>query len=179
MYRYYEGGVSSVYLWDTEEGGFAGVVLIKKSECNRSPSTSFETITDAEVLLLFFVLTDTDSSTSTASWDSGKSLPSLLRFPPFLSLLILPPTHQVQTETNELPSRLIVHVFESLPRSSSSSKTTSYKLTSTVMLYLSSPVLSPSSQKDGTEPGEGNVNLGGSMTRQVKTLSLSSSFAKK
>lgn len=31
-YRYYEGGVSSVYLWDTEEGGFAGVVLIKKSE---------------------------------------------------------------------------------------------------------------------------------------------------
>ncbi|GAA5990017.1 hypothetical protein JCM5350_002369, partial [Sporobolomyces pararoseus] len=32
VYRdlYYEGGVSSVYLWDTDEGGFAGVVLIKK-----------------------------------------------------------------------------------------------------------------------------------------------------
>jgi hypothetical protein len=29
--RYYEGGVSSVYLWDTEDG-FAGVVLLKKSE---------------------------------------------------------------------------------------------------------------------------------------------------
>lgn len=28
--RYYEGGVSSVYLWDLEEGGFAGVVLFKK-----------------------------------------------------------------------------------------------------------------------------------------------------
>ncbi|EDQ86776.1 uncharacterized protein MONBRDRAFT_33636 [Monosiga brevicollis MX1] len=27
---YYEGGASSVYLWDTEEDGFAGVVLIKK-----------------------------------------------------------------------------------------------------------------------------------------------------
>jgi hypothetical protein len=27
---YYEGGVSSVYLWDLDEG-FAGVVLIKKS----------------------------------------------------------------------------------------------------------------------------------------------------
>lgn len=27
--RYYEGGVSSVYLWDTDDG-FAGVVLIKK-----------------------------------------------------------------------------------------------------------------------------------------------------
>lgn len=28
---YYEGGVSSVYLWDLDEGGFAGVVLLKKS----------------------------------------------------------------------------------------------------------------------------------------------------
>jgi capping protein (actin filament) muscle Z-line, beta len=30
--RYYEGGVSSVYLWDLDDGGFAGVVLLKKSE---------------------------------------------------------------------------------------------------------------------------------------------------
>lgn len=29
--RYYEGGVSSVYLWDLDDGGFAGVVLLKKS----------------------------------------------------------------------------------------------------------------------------------------------------
>jgi capping protein beta len=35
---YFEGGVSSVYLWDTEEAGqgremaFAGVVLLKKSK---------------------------------------------------------------------------------------------------------------------------------------------------
>ena len=29
-YRYYEGGVSSVYLWDLDDG-FAGVVLLKKS----------------------------------------------------------------------------------------------------------------------------------------------------
>jgi len=28
---YYEGGVSSVYLWDLDDGGFAGVVLFKKS----------------------------------------------------------------------------------------------------------------------------------------------------
>lgn len=28
--RYYEGGVSSVYLWDLDDGGFAGVVLFKK-----------------------------------------------------------------------------------------------------------------------------------------------------
>ncbi|KAH8917611.1 F-actin capping protein beta subunit [Atractiella rhizophila] len=32
LYRemYYEGGVSSVYFWDLDDGGFAGVVLIKK-----------------------------------------------------------------------------------------------------------------------------------------------------
>jgi len=28
---YYEGGVSSVFLWDLEDGGFAGVVLLKKT----------------------------------------------------------------------------------------------------------------------------------------------------
>lgn len=32
---YYEGGVSSVYLWDLEDGGFAGVVLLKKSALYR------------------------------------------------------------------------------------------------------------------------------------------------
>jgi len=45
MYRemYYEGGISSVYLWDLEEEGtgkevaFAGAVVLKKSEsdCSR------------------------------------------------------------------------------------------------------------------------------------------------
>ena len=29
---YFEGGVSSVYLWDLENGGFAGCFLIKKSK---------------------------------------------------------------------------------------------------------------------------------------------------
>jgi capping protein beta len=27
---YYDGGLSSVYLWDLDDGGFAGVVLLKK-----------------------------------------------------------------------------------------------------------------------------------------------------
>ena len=31
--RYYEGGVSSVYFWDLDDG-FAGVVLLKKSRCS-------------------------------------------------------------------------------------------------------------------------------------------------
>ncbi|EAU83187.1 f-actin capping protein beta subunit [Coprinopsis cinerea okayama7 len=36
---YFEGGVSSVYLWDLEDGGFAGVVLMKKT---LTPSTANE-----------------------------------------------------------------------------------------------------------------------------------------
>ncbi|KAH0585361.1 hypothetical protein H2248_008599 [Termitomyces sp. 'cryptogamus'] len=36
---YYEGGISSVYLWDLEDGGFAGVVLLKKS---MTPATPYE-----------------------------------------------------------------------------------------------------------------------------------------
>lgn len=32
--RYYEGGVSSVFLWDLDDGGFAGVVLLKKGMSN-------------------------------------------------------------------------------------------------------------------------------------------------
>ncbi|KAM6490561.1 F-actin-capping protein subunit beta [Amanita muscaria] len=35
---YYEGGVSSVYLWDLEDGGFAGVVLFKKTMTPSSPN---------------------------------------------------------------------------------------------------------------------------------------------
>lgn len=30
FFRYYEGGVSSVYFWDLDDG-FAGVILLKKS----------------------------------------------------------------------------------------------------------------------------------------------------
>ncbi|EIM90841.1 F-actin capping protein beta subunit [Stereum hirsutum FP-91666 SS1] len=35
---YYEGGVSSVFLWDLDDGGFAGVVLFKKTLSPSSPS---------------------------------------------------------------------------------------------------------------------------------------------
>ena len=31
-HRYYDGGVSSVYFWDLDDG-FAGAVLLKKSTC--------------------------------------------------------------------------------------------------------------------------------------------------
>ncbi|KAK7033284.1 F-actin-capping protein subunit beta [Favolaschia claudopus] len=36
---YFEGGASSVYLWDLDDGGFAGVVLLKKV---MNPTTAFE-----------------------------------------------------------------------------------------------------------------------------------------
>lgn len=35
---YFEGGVSSVFLWDLDDGGFAGVVLLKKTLNPASPS---------------------------------------------------------------------------------------------------------------------------------------------
>ncbi|KAG7451293.1 f-actin capping protein beta subunit [Guyanagaster necrorhizus] len=44
---YYEGGVSSVYLWDLDDGGFAGVVLLKKVMTPASlhePSGSWDSI---------------------------------------------------------------------------------------------------------------------------------------
>ena len=34
LYRYYEGGISSVYLWETDSPeGFAACFLIKKGKC--------------------------------------------------------------------------------------------------------------------------------------------------
>jgi len=44
---YYEGGVSSVFLWDLDDGGFAGVVLLKKvlkPQLASSPSGSWDSI---------------------------------------------------------------------------------------------------------------------------------------
>ncbi|KAJ8473762.1 hypothetical protein ONZ45_g16170 [Pleurotus djamor] len=44
---YYEGGVSSVYLWDLDDGGFAGVVLLKKvitPVTSTEPSGSWDSI---------------------------------------------------------------------------------------------------------------------------------------
>lgn len=53
-----------------------------------------------------------------------------------------------------------VHVFEAAERGRSAQ----YKLTSTVMLYMTKPVQAAASE---TNKGEGEVALGGSMTRQV------------
>jgi len=44
---YFEGGVSSVFLWDLEDGGFAGVVLLKKTltpASHSEPSGSSDSI---------------------------------------------------------------------------------------------------------------------------------------
>uniref|UniRef100_L2G3F2 F-actin-capping protein subunit beta n=1 Tax=Colletotrichum fructicola (strain Nara gc5) TaxID=1213859 RepID=L2G3F2_COLFN len=91
VYRdlYYEGGVSSVYFWNLDDG-FAGVVLLKKSA---TPGGSAEGV-----------------------WDS-------------------------------------IHVFEAIERG----RTTQYKLTSTVILSLSTSAASL-----------GDMDLSGNMTRQVE-----------
>merc|ERR1712066_1030880 len=87
--QYFEGGVSSVYLWDMDDG-FAGVILIKKSS-------------------------QSVNSTSKGCWDS-------------------------------------IHVIEVTERPQM--KTASYKLTSTVMLWLTT-----------SSNNFGLLNLGGSLTR--------------
>jgi len=99
IYRemYYEGtGVSSVYLWDLEDGStssFAGVVLLKKTTGQAG------------------------GDGTNGAWDS-------------------------------------IHVFEVAERS----RVGNYKLTSTVMLYMS---------KSGSST-LGDMELGGSMTRQIE-----------
>jgi len=89
---YFEGGVSSAYLWDLESSGFAGVVLIKK-------------VGDG-------------SKKIKGCWDS-------------------------------------IHVFE--VQEKSSGRNASYKLTSTVMLWL-----------ETNKEGSGSMKLGGSLTRQAE-----------
>lgn len=49
---YFEGGTSSVYLWDLEHG-FAGVVLIKKRECGDG-GTSVCSVIESCVLSSWF-----------------------------------------------------------------------------------------------------------------------------
>jgi len=92
VYRelYYEGGVSSVYFWNLDDG-FAGVVLLKKVA--------------------------TSSSKSEGTWDS-------------------------------------IHVFEAVDRA----RTAHYKLTSTVILHLST----------GND-NLGEMDLSGNMTRQIES----------
>ncbi|KAL9595875.1 MAG: hypothetical protein Q9219_006180 [cf. Caloplaca sp. 3 TL-2023] len=90
VYRelYYEGGVSSVYFWDLDDG-FAGVILLKKA---------------------------TPKGRSEGGWDS-------------------------------------IHVFEAIDRA----RTAHYKLTSTVILHLST-----------VNEALGKMDLSGNMTRQIE-----------
>lgn len=110
---YYEGGVSSVFLWDLDDGGFAGVVLLKKTLNPSSPSEP------------------------SGSWDS-------------------------------------IHVFEAAERG----RQAHYKLTSTIMLHMvdrpsvgSNNSLFTGNKDKEEKPDvkrDGEVNLSGSMTRQVE-----------
>lgn len=63
VYRelYYEGGVSSVYFWNLDDG-FAGVVLLKKCR--------FSTCFDAETRMLTVYIASTPGGTTEGIWDS-------------------------------------------------------------------------------------------------------------
>jgi len=66
-FRYYEGGISSVYLWDLDDGGFAGVVLFKKgriSPTNRAAFAGYLTPNPG------IVLNPASPAESIGSWDS-------------------------------------------------------------------------------------------------------------
>lgn len=114
IYRelYYEGGVSSVYLWNLDDG-FAGVVLVKKCTLAHTHSLSSQ----VKVLTKMNKTAATPGSNTEGVWDS-------------------------------------IHVFEAIERG----RTTHYKLTSTVILSLSTNV-------EGTV---GDMDLSGNMTRQVE-----------
>ena len=62
--RYFEGGVSSVFLWDLEDGGFAGVVLLKK--CSNA-LLYFRLSPPAYTCLALSPATETEP---TGAWDS-------------------------------------------------------------------------------------------------------------
>jgi capping protein beta len=61
LIRYFEGGASSVYLWELEDGGFAGVVLLKKSEYRDDLIAVSKTNPGAKA---------TSSELPTGTWDS-------------------------------------------------------------------------------------------------------------
>ena len=69
--RYYEGGISSVYLWDLDDGGFAGVVLFKKGKL--PPADADRTASTCQPIYnpwCSVVLTPASPTESSGSWDS-------------------------------------------------------------------------------------------------------------
>lgn len=65
--RYFEGGSSSVYLWDLEEGGFAGVVLLKKG-AHEFPTSLPRT--GADLVEPFTLVALPSATLQQGSWDS-------------------------------------------------------------------------------------------------------------
>ncbi|KAL8376124.1 hypothetical protein RB595_007305 [Gaeumannomyces hyphopodioides] len=127
IYRelYYEGGVSSVYLWNLDDG-FAGVVLLKKGMHSTPGEIDRESVFGC-VLYICGANNPTPKTTASPSgggsegvWDS-------------------------------------IHVFEASERG----RTTNYKLTSTVILTLSSAGAA-------ANPALGDMDLSGNMTRQLE-----------
>ena len=118
---YFEGGVSSVYLWDLDHGFAGGLNTNSKHLTN---SKVFLSASSFPGVILIKKAGDGDSKKIKGCWDS-------------------------------------IHVVE--VQEKSSGRSAHYKLTSTSMLWLQT-----------NKARSGTMNLGGSLTRQVQNLDLSS-----
>jgi capping protein beta len=146
---YFEGGVSSVYLWDLDEDpvaskdmAFAGCVLVKKGECE----CASERASEANFRV------DSVSMASTAHESVRKCMWKIITA---LTCPVLP-------EDAGSGSWDSLHVFECLERG----RTAKYKLTSTVILELGAKTKAGVSE-EAEDAGKGDVKLSGSVTRQV------------
>lgn len=135
IYRelYYEGGVSSVYLWNLDDG-FAGVVLVKK--CALAASLLLSSYSVVLALL------------HTHQPGPESHVYQYLMLTNSISFLAATPGTNTEGVWDS------IHVFEAIERG----RTTHYKLTSTVILSLSTNV----------EATVGDMDLSGNMTRQVE-----------
>ncbi|MCJ1239420.1 F-actin-capping protein subunit beta [Varicellaria rhodocarpa] len=129
VYRelYYEGGVSSVYFWDLDDG-FAGVILLKKSEFT------------AIFVFRCGVGGYHDSFTSTSALQKHG-------FESANTRVTASPKGKTEGGWDS------IHVFEAIDKA----RTSHYKLTSTVILHLST-----------SSENLGDMDLSGNMTRQVE-----------
>ena len=125
--RYYEGGVSSVYFWDLDDG-FAGVILLKKSEFT------------AIFVFRCGVGGYHDSFTSTSALQKHG-------FESANTRVTASPKGKTEGGWDS------IHVFEAIDKA----RTSHYKLTSTVILHLST-----------SSENLGDMDLSGNMTRQVE-----------
>lgn len=139
--RYYEGGNSSVYLWDIDEGAWAGVVLFKKGE---HPQLFYQTRTNK---IQRYPASETRL---------------LTRSFPFATVLSPTSPHSGSYDS--------IHVFEVRDRGRQShySLTSTVLLWINTKATPKSPEQEQDEKDKPMTTGVGDVSLSGSMTRQIE-----------